>query len=74
MVNWNRIELRCAVAIFYFHRVVGYWVREGVFFCTLFYAFFLVYLYTTCILSRSLCAFINTISYYLYIYKMYNNV
>ena len=36
---------------------------EGVFFCTLFFAFCLVYLYTTYIISRSLCTFINTISY-----------
>ena len=36
---------------------------EGVFFCTLFFAFCLVYLYRTCILSRFLCTFINTISY-----------
>ena len=43
--------------------VVGYWVREGVFFCTLFSTFCLFYLYMTCILLHSFHAFFNTISY-----------
>ena len=53
--------------------VVGYWVREGVFFCTFFSTFYLFYLYATCILLRSFCAFlIQFLTYQKNIYILYH--
>ena len=64
---WVRVYIGGGYMYLIDFRVVGYWVREGVFFCTFFSTFYLFYLYATCILLRSFCAFLIQFLSYIYI-------